>query len=72
MNSSMKKSILARAPGAAWVIAAGSASAKERPLIPGNYREVTGVDIKDGGGLKYARFLAGEQKDNLEFFESQG
>ena len=72
MNSSMKKSILAIVLGAASMIAAGSASAQEWPLVAGNYWEVTGVDIKDGGGLKYAQFLAGEWKDNLEFSKSKG
>ena len=72
MNSSMKSSILALALGAASMIAAGSASAQEWPLVPGNYWEVTGVDVKDGGGLKYAQFLAGEWKNNLEFSKSQG
>lgn len=72
MNSSMKKSILATVLGAASMIAAGSASAQEWPLVAGNYWEVTGVDIKDGGGLKYAQFLAGEWKDNLEFSKSKG
>jgi hypothetical protein len=68
----MKSSILALALGAASMIAVGSASAQEWPLVPGNYWEVTGIDIKDGGGLKYAQFLAGEWKDNLEFSKSQG
>ena len=68
----MKKAVLALAFGAASMIAAGNASAQEWPLIQGNYWEVTGVDIKDGGGLKYAQFLAGEWKDNLEFSKSKG
>jgi len=72
MKSSMKSSILALALGAASMIAAGSASAQEWPLVQGNYWEVTGIDIKDGGGLKYAQFLAGEWKNNLEFSKSQG
>jgi len=68
----MKSSILALALGAASMIAVGSASAQEWPLVQGNYWEVTGIDIKDGGGLKYAQFLAGEWKNNLEFSKSQG
>lgn len=72
MYSSMKSSILALALGAATLISAGSASAQDWPLVSGNYWEVTGIDIKDGGGLKYAQFLAGEWKDNLEFSKSQG
>ena len=48
------------------------AVAQELPLVSGDYWEVTGIDIKDGGGLKYARWLASEWKDNLEFSKSQG
>lgn len=48
------------------------AVAQEWPLASGDYWEVTGIDIKDGGGLKYARWLASEWKDNLEFSKSQG
>ena len=42
------------------------------PLIAGDYWEVTGVELKDGGALKYAEFIAGEWKDNLEFSKSKG
>jgi hypothetical protein len=72
MNRSIRKSVLALTLGAVSLIAAGGASAQEWPLVPGNYWEVTGIDIKDGGGLKYAQFLAGEWKNNLEFSKSQG
>lgn len=44
----------------------------EPPFIPGDYWEVTGIDIADGAGLKYARWLATEWRKNLEFSKSQG
>jgi len=59
--------------GASAVAMSGAANAAEQwPLAFGDYWEVTGVDVKDGGGLQYAQFLAGEWKDNLEFSKSQG
>ena len=44
----------------------------EPPFIGGDYWEVTGVKTADGGGLKYARWLAGEWRKNSEFAKSQG
>ena len=41
-------------------------------FVPGNFWDVTGIVIKDGGGPKYATFLAGEWRDNQEFAKSQG
>lgn len=45
---------------------------EEPPFIPGDYWEVTGIKLADGGGLKYARWLAGEWRKNLDFAKSQG
>jgi len=59
--------------GASALVMSGAATAADEwPLVFGDYWEVTGVDIKDGGGLQYAQFLAGEWKDNLEFSKSKG
>ena len=44
----------------------------EPPFIPGDYWEVTGIKLADGGGLRYARWLAGEWRKNSEFAKSQG
>lgn len=69
---SMTRSIFVLLLGVASMVTAAGARAEEWPLVAGNYWEVTGIDIKDGGGLKYAQWLAGEWKDNLEFSKSQG
>ncbi len=45
---------------------------EEPPFIGGDYWEVTGIKTADGGGLKYARWLAGEWRKNSEFAKSQG
>ena len=41
-------------------------------MIAGDFWEVTGVHLKDGGGLAYANFLATEWKANQEFAKSKG
>jgi len=58
--------------GLAALIAATSVSADEWPLVSGDYWEVTGVDIKDGGDLKYATWLADEWRKNSDFAVSKG
>jgi hypothetical protein len=55
------------------VSAMGIAQAQdEPPFIGGDYWEVTGIKTADGGGLKYARWLAGEWRKNSEFAKSKG
>jgi len=58
--------------GASSLFMASGALAEEWPLVGGDYWEVTGIDIKDGGGLKYAKWLATEWRKNLEFSKSKG
>ena len=72
----MKKSIIKSVAilsfaASSWMFSAG-ASAEEWPLVGGDYWEVTGIDIKDGGGWKYANWLATEWRENLEFSKSKG
>lgn len=56
----------------AGVVASAPAVAQEWPMVAGEYWEVTGIDIKDGGGLKYTQWLASEWKSNMEFSKSKG
>lgn len=59
--------------GAAAVTMSVAATAQDKwPLVSGDYWEVTGIDLKDGGSLKYAQWLASEWKENLEFSKSKG
>ncbi len=69
---SMRKLVSALALGAVAAMMSAAAVADDWPLVAGDYWEVTGIDIKDGGGLKYANFIAGEWKENLEFSKSKG
>ena len=68
----VKKTICVVAMGAASLTVTTVASADEWPLVQGSYWEVTGINVKDGGGLKYAAWLATEWKKNLEFSKSKG
>lgn len=54
------------------VFAATAQAQDEWPLVGGDYWEVTGIDVKDGGGWKYANWLATEWRKNLEFAKSKG
>jgi hypothetical protein len=48
------------------------ASANDYPTVGGDFYEVTGVQLKDGGALAYASFLATEWKADQEFAKSKG
>ena len=47
-------------------------SASDWPMVPGDFYEVTGVHLKDGGALAYSNFLATEWKADQEFAKSKG
>jgi len=42
------------------------------PTVPGDYWEVSAIDIADGSGLAYMTFLADRWRKNQEFAKSQG
>ena len=44
----------------------------ENPWKAGNYWQVSGIHVKDGGGLKYAQYLATEWVKTQEYSKSQG
>jgi hypothetical protein len=48
------------------------ALANEWPTIAGDFWEVTGIHLKDGGALAYMNFLATDWKANQEFAKSKG
>ncbi len=58
--------------GASTIMMSGSVLAEEWPFIGGDYWEVTGIDIQDGGGYKYAKWLSMEWRKDLEFAKSKG
>lgn len=46
--------------------------AQSFPADPGQFWDVTGIDLMDGGGLAYMRWLATEWKKDQEFAKSKG
>jgi hypothetical protein len=46
--------------------------AQDWPMTGGDYWDVTAITIKDGGGLKYADWLADEWRKINEFAKSKG
>ncbi|HQR20675.1 MAG TPA: hypothetical protein PKV98_07405 [Burkholderiaceae bacterium] len=48
------------------------ALASDWPTVPGDFYEVTGVKLKDGGALTYMNFLATEWRADQEFAKSKG
>jgi len=61
--------------GAAALAAAAlstPAVAQGWPMTPGDYWEVSAIDVADGSSLAYATFLADRWRSNQEFAKSQG
>lgn len=48
------------------------AAAQNYPLDYGEFADVTGIDVLDGGSVEYANYLAKEWRKNQEFAKSQG
>lgn len=72
MRKTILRAIAVLAFGASSLMMASSALAEEWPLMQGDYWEVTGIDIKDGGSWTYANWLATEWRKELEFAKSKG
>jgi len=72
MKKLIKSSMLALVLCGPAMLVSTTAVADEWPLVAGDYWEVTGVEIKDGGSMGYANFLAGEWRANQEFAKSKG
>jgi hypothetical protein len=71
MNT-IRKSICVFALGAVSMMFAVGASADEYPFTGGDYWEIAGIHVKDGGGLKYAEWLASEWRADQEYAKSKG
>ncbi|MEE4537672.1 MAG: hypothetical protein V2J51_04175 [Erythrobacter sp.] len=66
------KTALAAATIALAVPAGTPAIAQDYPLKPGEYVQMNGIYVKDGGDLKYADWLATEWKRFQDYAKSQG
>ncbi len=71
-KKTVRKSLAILALSAASIAMTSSTLADQWPLAGGDYWEVTGIDIKDGGSWKYANWLADEWRKNAEFAKSKG
>lgn len=58
--------------GAAAMICGVPAAAQDIPLAPGDYWEVTEIDIEDGQFGAYADYLASQWRRSQEFSKSKG
>ncbi len=72
MKALTHRLVLMLAIGTASFATTAPAAADDFPLVAGDYWDVTGIHIKDGGGLAYATFLAGEWRKDQEFAKSKG
>jgi hypothetical protein len=71
MRKTIKEVIFVLALGTLSMMMSSGTFAEEWPLVSGEYWEVTGIDIKDGGDLIYAKWLADTWRKNLEFSKSK-
>jgi hypothetical protein len=72
MKTAVLKGLLVLIFCSASAVIPTRALASEWPMTPGDFWEVTGIHLKDGGALSYANFLATEWKANQEFAKSKG
>ena len=72
MKNILKKAILIPAFCLSALTMTTNALAQDWPLVSGDYWSVTGIELAEGGGLKYANWLASEWKKNAEFAKSKG
>lgn len=68
----LRKAIVLLALFAASVSLTTSAMAQDWPMTGGDYWDVSAITVKDGGGLKYANWLADEWRKGNEFAKSKG
>jgi len=72
MRNGVVRAIAILAFGASSVMISSGALADEWPFVGGDYWEVTGIDMKDGGSWKYTNWLASEWRKDAEFAKSKG
>jgi len=69
-NVLLKAMVLACAP--ALLLPTTTASAQSYPTDPGDFWDVTGIEMLDGGDLQYLQWIATEWKKEQEFAKSKG
>ncbi|OWQ85753.1 hypothetical protein CDN99_21420 [Roseateles aquatilis] len=66
------KALLAASVSLVPLMTPTGALAGDWPMVMGEYWEITGVHLKDGGAFTYAGFLATQWKADQEFAKSKG
>ena len=72
MKEAIKGALFILTLGVSSMMMASEANSQEWPIVGGDYWEITGIVIKDGGDLKYSNWLADEWRKNAEFSKSKG
>ncbi len=72
MKKTLASSLLSVALLTSAVLLPSRALAGDWPTTPGDFWQVTGVQVKDGSGLAYAKFLAADWRENQEYAKSKG
>ena len=72
MNKLSRKSLFVLLFCLSAMAVSSNALAQDWPFTGGDFWTVTGIEVKDGGDLKYANWLASEWKKNAEFAVSKG
>ena len=72
MKRVLAKGLMAAILACAATVTPTGAMAGDWPLAQGDFWEITGVHLKDGGDLTYATFIATEWKADQEFAKSKG
>lgn len=68
----MMKHLLAAATAATMILAVPAQAQSAPPMVGGEYWEVTGIDVADGAGPRYANWLATEWRRFNDFSMEQG
>lgn len=71
MRTGLKKGLAVLAFASIATAMPVRALAEEWPMAQGDFWEITGIHLKDGGALTYANFLAAEWKADQEFAKTK-
>jgi hypothetical protein len=72
MLNDVKQMVLAMVGALALAVSLPATAQDENPWKAGNYWNVSGIHVKDGGGLKYAQYLATDWVKTQEYAKAQG
>ena len=72
MMNDVKRLALAMVGSLLLAVSLPATAQDENPWKAGNYWNVSGIHVKDGGALKYAQYLATEWVKTQEYAKSQG